>query len=110
METGAADMTTTEARRAVMVAAWEIFRQTYKYPAIPFASIGRPCFAWALKEAHRRARVAAKAAAIPATVRAARIAELQTAAVRAVYADSFRQTQAELAAIERELTTLRVAA
>jgi hypothetical protein len=96
-------------KRAIMTAAWAIFRQTYNYPAITFASIGRQCFAWALKEAHRRARVAAKAAAIPAPVREARIAALQVAAVRAVYADSFRQTQAELAAIQTEMTALRAA-
>jgi hypothetical protein len=28
-------------RRAIMARAWEIFRETYKYPAIKFASIGR---------------------------------------------------------------------
>ena len=33
METGAAHVTTTEARRAVMVTTWQIFRQTYRYPA-----------------------------------------------------------------------------
>jgi hypothetical protein len=38
-------------RAAIMRRAWAIFRDTYRYPSIPFRSIGRPCFAWALRKA-----------------------------------------------------------
>jgi hypothetical protein len=31
-------------RRALMARAWAIFRETYKYPAIKFSSIGWKCF------------------------------------------------------------------
>ena len=46
-------------KSAIMSRAWAIFRERYNYPAIPFRSIGRPCFAWALCEAWREARDAA---------------------------------------------------
>ena len=35
-------------RKAIMARAWTIFRETYKYPAIKFSSIGWKCFGWAL--------------------------------------------------------------
>jgi hypothetical protein len=38
-------------RAALMRRAWAIFRQTYLYPQIKFSDIGRPCFAWALRQA-----------------------------------------------------------
>jgi hypothetical protein len=34
-------------KSAIMKAAWQIFRETYRYPVIPFASIGRPASAGA---------------------------------------------------------------
>lgn len=34
---------------AVKSRAKAIFCATYKYPSIPFRSIGRPCFAWAMQ-------------------------------------------------------------
>ena len=66
----------------------------------------RPCFARALKEAHRRARQAARVAAIPAEIKTARLAELQSARERVAYVESFRQSQARIAEIDRELSTL----
>lgn len=98
--------TATENRRAIMQAAWQIFRETYRYPAVPFRSIGRKCFAWALSEAHRRAKVAAKIAAIPAADKAARIAELIREKELAVYADSYRTTQNIVARCNAELARL----
>lgn len=44
-------------RSQIMKDAWAIFREAYNYPSTPFLSIGRHCFAWALKEAWRRARL-----------------------------------------------------
>ena len=90
----------------VMTAAWRIFRETYNYPAIPFRSIGRQCFVWALKEAHRRAREAARIAAIPAPVKAARVAELEAARDLAPFMASYRQSQARVAEIDAELSRL----
>lgn len=98
--------TANEARAAVMNAAWQIFRETYKYPAIPFRSIGRECFAWALKEAHRRAREAARIAAIPAAVKEVRISDLQVARERAVFISSYRQSQARIDEIDEEISRL----
>lgn len=102
-------MTATENRAAVMSAAWQIFRETYNYPRVSFRSIGRQCFAWALKEAHRRAREAARLAAIPAPVKAVRVADLQVARERAAFIASYRQSQARIAEIDAELSTLAVA-
>ena len=42
--------------------AWVIFRQTYRYPQIKFADIGRKCFAWALRQAWVEAKEAARVA------------------------------------------------
>jgi hypothetical protein len=41
-----------------MSRAWAIFRETYNYPRIPFRSIGRQCFAWALRKAWAELRSA----------------------------------------------------
>lgn len=50
-------------RSRVMRRAWEIFRETYDFPRMPFRSIGRACFQWALKAAWAEAqRLAALAA------------------------------------------------
>jgi hypothetical protein len=47
-------------RSSIMSRAWRIFRDTYRYrgagKGIPFASIGRPAFAWAPREAWRQVR------------------------------------------------------
>ena len=51
-------------RSVLMSRAWAIFRQTYRYPQIKFADIGRHCFAWSLKQAWVEAREAARVAAL----------------------------------------------
>jgi hypothetical protein len=68
--------------------AWAIFRETYKYPQIGFADIGRKCFGWALRKAWAEAREAARVAAVPAEVRAERIETLQGLIARAGFIDS----------------------
>ena len=61
---------------SVMRRAWAIFRETYRYPAVPFRSIGRRCFASALRMAWAEARRAAELAATPVEPLTARIAAL----------------------------------
>src|SRR5258708_33509727 len=63
-------------RQAIMTRAWAIFRETYHYPQIKFARIGRPCFAWALKQAWAEAREAARLTTMAPVNVTARIAEL----------------------------------
>lgn len=36
--------------------AWAIFREVYKYPSIPYRSIGPQCLRWSVREAARRLR------------------------------------------------------
>jgi len=86
--------------------AWQIFRETYHYPTIPFKNIGRPCFGWALSEAYRQAREAARFAAIPATVKAERAAALRFDLIRADYIDNFFQREAARVEIKRKLSAL----
>lgn len=97
-------------KQEIMKAAWAIFRETYHYPAVPFRSLGRKCFGWALSEAYRRARAAARIAAIPVEIKTARIAELQAAREIAGFMSSYRQSQARVAEIDAELSRLEVAA
>lgn len=96
--------------RAVMIRAWTIFRSTYRYPAVPFASIGRQCFAWSLKEAWRQLKTeaaeAARLAATPADVRTAHIARLTVALERLPMIDCWPEVVAGRAAIETELRRL----
>lgn len=95
-----------EKNRQIMQAAWQIFRESYNFPAVPFKSIGRKCFGWALSEAHRRAKIAARAAAIAPEVKAARVAELNRQIELAPYADSYSTTTATIARCQAELATL----
>ncbi|GEP00638.1 hypothetical protein GCM10007887_04420 [Methylobacterium haplocladii] len=46
----------TPLRANIMARAWELFRKRYNYPRTPFRSIGRACFASALKAAWAEAR------------------------------------------------------
>ena len=46
----------------IMKRAWVIFSETYCYPSVPFKSIGRKCFAWALRQAWAEAKQAVEAA------------------------------------------------
>lgn len=93
-------------RTQIMRRAWSIFRETYKYPAIKFASIGRKCFGWCLREAWRQARQAAALAAIPADVRAARIETLQRSIELEQFNDCWPQAKANLARMHAEIQQL----
>lgn len=44
-------LTAQEARAAIRRRAWELMRSVYKYPAIPYASIGRRCLRWCIEKA-----------------------------------------------------------
>ena len=94
-------------RAAVMRRAWEIFRQTYKYPQIKFSDIGRKCFAWALRKAWYEAHEAARVVAIPAQERAGRIETLRSLINRADYVDCFPQWKAEVTAYRDEIRQLQ---
>lgn len=93
-------------RQDIMRRAWQIFRSTYHYPSTPFASIGRHCFAWALKEAWRQAREAARIAAIPPEVKAARSTELQRTLALLPYRADYRRAVSIRVEIETELAKL----
>ena len=94
-------------RGALMTRAWAIFRQTYKYPQIKFADIGRKCFAWALKQAWVEAREAARVAALSPAVKAERIQALERLIVRADYIDSGPQWKATIGAHRDEIRQLQ---
>ncbi len=94
---------------ALMRRAWEIFRETYKYPQIKFKDIGRKCFAWALRQAWEEARQAARVAAIPALERAERIETLQALIGRASYIDHGPSWRATIAAYRNEIRQLQSA-
>lgn len=93
-------------RKAIMARAREIFRKTYKYPAIKFSSIGRKCFGWALKQAWFEAREVARLAAIPADVKAARIAVLSRTIELASYSESWPEASHQISAARAEITLL----
>lgn len=82
-------------RRAIMARAWAIFRETYKYPAIKFSSIGRACFGWALRKAWAEAREAVRLTAID---KAARIAVLNRTIELASYSRAARAEIQQLSA------------
>jgi hypothetical protein len=84
-----------------------IFSRTFGYPSVPFRSIGRPCFAWAMKEAARQITAEAKAAAMPRAERERRIANLEKQRVE--YRDSCGRIGSDIALrnIEAELSLLR---
>lgn len=90
----------------IMRRAWAIFRETYNHPAIPFRSIGRQCFAWALREAWRQARAAAATAAIPLATRQARAAQLRDELAFLTYRDDYRAASVRRTAIQSELAAL----
>jgi hypothetical protein len=93
-------------RQAIMLRAWAIFRQTYHYPSTPFRSIGRACFGWALRRAWQEAREASRLAAIPADVKAARVAGLRQALELVPYVEDWQQATAQRQQIEAEITRL----
>lgn len=57
-----------------MAEAWRIFREVYNYPYVSFRSIGRRCFASALRQAWARARELVRLLSLG---RAALLAELE---------------------------------
>jgi hypothetical protein len=87
--------------------AWAIFRETYKYPAIKFADIGRKCFAWALRKAWAEAREAARFAAIPVPQRAERIETLHALIQRSSFIDHGPTWRRTLTAYRDELCQLQ---
>ena len=95
------------ARKSVMARAWAIFRAQYHYGSgIPFKSIGRSCFAWALQTAWHEIRREAALAAIPADVKAARIASLHASLGELCWIDSTRAANAIASQIHHELRQL----
>lgn len=80
-------------KQAIRRRAWEIFCTTYNFPAVPFAAIGTPAVMWALRAAWVEARRAARVAAIPADVKAARVRELQKHMELLAYRSDYRQAQ-----------------
>ena len=94
-------------RAALMRRAWEIFRQTYRYPQIKFADIGRKCFAWALRKAWAEVREARRVAALSPVVRAERIETLQTLIAHANFIDSGPQWKATIRAYRNEIRHLQ---
>jgi hypothetical protein len=93
-------------RTAIMQRAWELFRATYRYPAIPFRSIGRACFASSLRRAWAEAREAGRVAAIPATVKAERVAELRDAIAGLTYCDDFQRAAHARKQMKKEIASL----
>ncbi|MBU6463225.1 MAG: hypothetical protein KGL35_21870 [Bradyrhizobium sp.] len=89
--------------------AWEIFRETYKYPQIKFSSIGRKCFAWALRKAWEDTREAARIAAIPAAERAERVDALQVLINRASFIDHGPTWRMTVSAYRDEIRQLQSA-
>jgi hypothetical protein len=95
-------------RKAIMARAWAIFRETYKYPAIKFSSIGWKFFGWALRKAWAEAREAARIADIPADVKAARIAVLNRTIELASYGESWPEVSRTVNAARAEIARLSV--
>ncbi|EAQ36938.1 hypothetical protein NB311A_07308 [Nitrobacter sp. Nb-311A] len=93
-------------RKAIMARAWAIFRETYKYPAIKFSSIGWKCFGWALKQAWAEAREVARLAAMPTVDKAARIAVLNRTIELASYSESWPDVSRTVNAARAEIALL----
>ena len=89
-----------------MARAWAIFRETYKYPAIKFSSIGWKCFGWALRTAWAEAREVARIADFPADVRAARIVALKRTIELASYGECWPDVSRTVNAARAEITLL----
>jgi hypothetical protein len=94
-------------QQTVMRRAWAIFRQTYKYPQIKFADIGRKCFAWALRQGWIEARATARLSALSAAAKAERIETLEDEITRAGYIDNGRQWKVTITAYRDEIRALR---
>jgi hypothetical protein len=90
----------------VMRRAWAIFSETYGYPRMPFRSIGRACFAWALRKAWAEVRSAAELAAIPTADIAARVQRIETEIASLTYADWGVSVSEESPRLQAELRPL----
>lgn len=93
-------------RCTVMARAWQIFRETYRYPQIKLASIGRHCFVGCLQRAWAEWRQARAAKAIPAPDRRKRIKALLRQIEVAQYADSYSTTHRIESACRAEIALL----
>jgi hypothetical protein len=96
-------------RAALMTRAWAIFRQTYRFPEIKFADIGRHCFACCLRRAWAECREANRVAALTAEQKADRIDCLNYMIVRAGYIFSGPQWKATLSRYSDEIRQLQAA-
>jgi hypothetical protein len=96
-------------RKALMIRAWAIFRQTYKFPKIKFVDIGRPCFAWALRQAWLEAREIARVAALTSAAKRARIDTLNALIASADYIDSGPEWKATITRVRDEIRQLQAA-
>src|SRR5688572_17892581 len=86
-----------------MARARAVFRETYDFPRMPFRSIGRKCFASALRMAWGEHRAAAILAAKP-TEKLLTVVQVADRDLAALPLKSFRHnTEAE----ERRLSTIR---
>lgn len=103
-------MTTANPHTDTMARAWAIFRETYHYPQMPFASIGRKCFASCLRRAWWERKEAARVAAIPAADKAATVARLTRERDLLPYMESHFQASGRERAINAILATLLPAA
>jgi len=97
-------------RRAVMLRAWEIFRERYKYPQMPFKSIGRKCFGWALHVAHHERRETLRLKAMGRERIEARMAEIREEKEMARYLPGHMSLSRRTAELDREYTALKAAA
>ncbi len=91
-------------RKQIMQRAWEIFRKTYDFPAIPFNRIGRHCFAACLRRAWaevKAARSIKPVAPDPQKIRE-RIWVLEGASLNMRVGDQISALREQLHAIEGE--------
>jgi hypothetical protein len=96
-------------RAVVMTRAWAIFRQTYCYPQIKFADIGRHCFAGCLRHAWAEYREANRVAAMTAEEKAGRIESLNYLIQRAGFICGGREWKATISRHRAELRQLQAA-
>lgn len=95
-------------RAAIMRRAWAIFCDTYCYPAIPFHSIGRPCFVWALRKAWAEAKELARVKALTADDRAALVTTLQRSIELERFNDDWPSARYRIALAKAEIAQLSV--
>jgi hypothetical protein len=94
-------------RAALMTRAWAIFRQTYRFPEIKFADIGRRCFAGCLRQAWVEAREAARVAALTPEEKAGRIETLNYLIQRSGFICGGREWKATISRHRAELRQLQ---